>query len=128
MSGSPSDNGPSKQYSSCRTLSLITAYLKHFDPVTNLLDKLEEKNRNVQHLRDVIFKPELYDSVMVTSLMQAPMTSATMDDTMEDIVLKFQKTAQFNIVVLKEGKYVGFVSRAAVFSKYRLMLKEFSED
>ena len=83
---------------------------------------------HLNDIRDVIFKPELYDSVMVTSLMQAPMTSATMDDTMEDIVLKFQKTAQFNIVVLKEGKYVGFVSRAAVFSKYRLMLKEFSED
>lgn len=83
---------------------------------------------HLNDIRDVIFKPELYDSVMVANLMHAPMTSATMDDSMEDIVLKFQKTPQFNIVVLKDGKYIGFVSRANVFSKYRKMLKEFSED
>ena len=83
---------------------------------------------HLNDIRDVIFKPDLYDSVMVSSLMHAPMTSATLDDSMEDIVLKFQKTPQFNIVVLKDGKYIGFVSRANVFSKYRKMLKEFSED
>jgi CIC family chloride channel protein len=83
---------------------------------------------HLNDIRDVIFKQELYDSVMVSSLMHAPMTSATKDDSMEDIVEKFQRTPQFNIVVLEEGKYVGFVSRANVFSKYRKMLKEFSED
>jgi len=83
---------------------------------------------HLNDIRDVIFKPKLYESVQVTSLMHAPMTSATLDDSMEDIVMKFQKTPQFNIVVLKDGKYIGFVSRANVFSKYRKMLKEFSED
>ncbi len=83
---------------------------------------------HLNDIRDVIFKPELYDSVMVSNLMQAPMTSANMDDSMEDIVDKFQKTPHFNIVVLDHGKYIGFVSRANVFSKYRKMLKEFSED
>ncbi len=83
---------------------------------------------HLNDIRDVIFKPELYNKVMVSSLMNAPMTSAKKDDSMEDIVEKFQKTAQFNIVVLEDGKYIGFVSRANVFSKYRKMLKEFSED
>jgi CIC family chloride channel protein len=83
---------------------------------------------HLNDIRDVIFKPELYESVMVSSLMHAPMSSATMEDSMEDIVEKFQKTPHFNIVVLADGKYVGFVSRANVFSKYRKMLKEFSED
>jgi CIC family chloride channel protein len=83
---------------------------------------------HLNDIRDVIFKPELYDEVTVSSLMHAPMTSATMEDSMEDIVDKFQKTPHFNIVVLNQGKYVGFVSRANVFSKYRKMLKEFSED
>jgi CIC family chloride channel protein len=70
----------------------------------------------------------LYDTVMVSSLMQTPMSSATLDESMEEIVEKFQKTPHFNIVVLADGKYVGFVSRANVFSKYRKLLKEFSED
>jgi len=83
---------------------------------------------HLNDIRDVIFKPELYDEVQVSSLMHAPMTSATLNDSMEQIVEKFQKTPHFNIVVLDEGKYIGFVSRANVFSKYRKMLKEFSED
>lgn len=83
---------------------------------------------HLNDIRDVIFKPELYETVMVSSLMHAPMTSATMEDSMEDIVDKFQKTPHFNIVVLDQGRYVGFVSRANVFSKYRKMLKDFSED
>jgi CIC family chloride channel protein len=60
--------------------------------------------------------------------MNAPMTTATMEDTMEDIIEKFRKTPHYNIVVLKEGKYMGFFSRANVFSEYRKMLREFSED
>lgn len=83
---------------------------------------------HLNDIRDVIFKSELYETMMVSSLMHDPMTSATLDDSMEDIVDKFQKTPHFNIVVLEEGRYVGFVSRANVFSKYRKMLKEFSED
>jgi len=83
---------------------------------------------HLNDIRDVIFKPELYNKVMVSSLMNAPMTSAKRGDSMDEIVEKFQKTPQFNIVVLEDGKYVGFVSRANVFSKYRKMLKEFSED
>jgi CIC family chloride channel protein len=83
---------------------------------------------HLNDIRDVIFKPELYDTVMVSSLMQTPMSSATLDESMEEIVEKFQKTPHFNIVVLADGKYVGFVSRANVFSKYRKLLKEFSED
>jgi CIC family chloride channel protein len=83
---------------------------------------------HLNDIRDVIFKPELYDEVQVSSLMHAPMTSTTLNDSMEQIVEKFQQTPHFNIVVLDGGKYVGFVSRANVFSKYRKMLKEFSED
>ena len=48
-------------------------------------------------------------------------------DPMETVAGKFQHSGKFNLVVLDEGKYVGFVSRANVFSKYRELLKEFSE-
>ncbi len=83
---------------------------------------------HLNDIRHVIFEPALYDEMKVANLMNAPMTTAKMDDSMDEIVEKFQKTPQYNMVVLKDGKYVGFVSRAKVFSKYRNMLKEFSED
>lgn len=91
----------------------------------------EGEFRGIVHLNDirhVIFKPELYDTVLVENLMHSPMTTATLDNTVEEIVEKFQNTNHYNIVVLRDDKYIGFLSRANVFSKYRKMLKAFSED
>lgn len=83
---------------------------------------------HLNNIREVIFQPELYDEMKVTNLMNEPMATARLEDSMEQIVEKFQKTPHYNLVVLKDGKYVGFVSRAKVFSKYRSLLKKFSED
>jgi CIC family chloride channel protein len=83
---------------------------------------------HLNDIRHVIFQPELYESTKVTSIMNTPMSTANLEDSMEEIVDKFQKTPHYNIVVLNDGKYVGFVSRAKVFSTYRNMLKDFSED
>jgi CIC family chloride channel protein len=49
------------------------------------------------------------------------------DESMEEVAKKFSETSNFNLPVVKDGKYLGFVSRANVFSKYRELLKEFSE-
>ena len=46
----------------------------------------------------------------------------------ETVAGKFQHSGKYNLVVLDDGKYVGFVSRANVFSHYRQLLKDFSED
>lgn len=83
---------------------------------------------HLNNVRHVIFKPELYDSTKVNSLMYFPVNFVSPDDSMEEIVQKFQSSGHFNLPVLKDGKYVGFVSRANVLSKYRKLLKHFSED
>jgi CIC family chloride channel protein len=49
------------------------------------------------------------------------------DESMEDVARKFSESEHYNLPVLKNGKYIGFVSRANVFSTYREKLKEFSE-
>lgn len=83
---------------------------------------------HLNNIRHVIFRPELYDITEVRSLMYFPVNFVSPDDSMEDIVQKFQSSGHFNLPVLKDGKYVGFVSRANVLSKYRKLLKHFSED
>jgi CIC family chloride channel protein len=47
---------------------------------------------------------------------------------MEVVVHKFNQSGNYNLPVCKGGKYVGFVSRANIFSAYRKMLKHFSDD
>jgi CIC family chloride channel protein len=60
--------------------------------------------------------------------MNTPLATASLNESMEEIVEKFQNTQHYNIPVIGEGKYLGFVSRAAVLTKYRKLLKHFSED
>ena len=47
---------------------------------------------------------------------------------MEEIVQKFQKSGKYNIPVIRDGQYMGYISRANVFSAYRKMMSEISED
>lgn len=79
-------------------------------------------------IRNIMFKPELYDEKSVGSLMFMPGTSVSPDESMEEVAKKFQQSRNYNLPVLKDGKYIGFISRANVFSEYRKLLKDFSED
>jgi CIC family chloride channel protein len=82
----------------------------------------------INDIRHIIFNHALYNSVYVSNMMFMPDVYVNHDATMEDVAQKFHDTANYNIPVLDKGKYVGFVSRANVFSAYRKLVKEFSED
>ena len=82
----------------------------------------------LDQIRHTMFKPELYNSTMVKSLMFKPSNIVNIDDDMETVASKFQHSGKYNLVVLDGNKYVGFVSRANVFSHYRELLKDFSEE
>lgn len=75
-----------------------------------------------------MFKPELYDTTAVHTLLFMPSNVVNHDDDMETVAGKFQHSGKYNLVVLRDGKYEGFVSRANVFSHYREILKDMSED
>jgi CIC family chloride channel protein len=81
----------------------------------------------LDQIRNIMFKPELYNT-SIRELMFMPSVIVQYDDDMETVASKFQRSGKYNLVVLNNGKYVGFVSRANVFSKYRQLLKDFSEE
>ena len=109
-----------------------------------LIDVIKESHRNIfpvvdkennfygiifmDQLRHIMFQTEMYDSTLVKNLMFMPSKVVEWEDDMETVASKFQHSGKYNLVVLKDGKYIGFVSRANVFSQYRKLLKEFSED
>lgn len=82
----------------------------------------------INDIRNVIFDTKLYDITFVRNLMFMPDTIVTLDNTMEDVAKKFSETSDYNLPVINNGKYIGFVSRANVFSSYRNLVKEFSQD
>jgi chloride channel protein, CIC family len=79
-------------------------------------------------IRHILFNTELYQTTFVNQLMYVPETLVDIHETMEDVAQKFQNTAEYNLPVIDDGKYVGFVSRANVFSAYRKLVREFSQD
>ena len=82
----------------------------------------------INDIRHIIFEHDQYDTVYIRNLMYMPDTLIDKFATMEDVAQKFAETSHYNLPVLDNGKYVGFVSRANVFSAYRKLVKDFSED
>ncbi len=82
----------------------------------------------VNDLRKLIFKTGLYETILIKDLMFMPSVSVEPEETMDSVVKKFNESGYFNIPVIQNGKYIGFVSRANVFSAYRKLSEEFSED
>ena len=103
------------------------------DSTRNIYPVVDEDNNFygiifLDHIRHTMFKPELYETTTVRSLMFKPSKVVNVDDDMETVALKFQHSGKYNLVVLDGDKYIGFVSRANVFSHYRDILKDFSEE
>jgi len=82
----------------------------------------------VNDIRNIIFKQELYETTMVADIMFMPDPLVSSNDSMEVVAQKFQDSGNYNLPVIDDGKYIGFVSRARIFSSYRKLLKEFSDE
>ncbi len=78
-------------------------------------------------VRDIMFDHAQYDKIKVRDLMFVPRYYVTPNDTMEHIANIFSKTGNYNLPVIEDGKYLGFISRANLFSTYRRLLKSFSD-
>jgi len=79
-------------------------------------------------IRDIIFNTELYEKVEITELMHPPAAEISIDENMERVLEIFEETESWNLPVTDQGKYVGFISRSKIFTSYRKLLKEFSDD
>ncbi len=79
-------------------------------------------------IRHIMFNQDMYDNTLVRDLMHTPEWTIQSSDQMEEVARQFSESGRYNLPVLRDGKYLGFVSRARVFSSYREMLKNFSED
>ena len=80
-------------------------------------------------IRNIIFRQELYHRFTVGRFMVIPPARINMDDSMEEVMRKFDETKAWNLPVVDEdGKYKGFLSKSRVLNTYRQTLVDFSED
>ncbi len=79
-------------------------------------------------IRHIMFKQEKYESTFAKELMHSPPAFVTPNEDMDSVMQKFQMMNAWNLPVLEEGKYIGFVSKAKIFSVYRRLLIHFSKE
>ena len=101
---------------------------RNFFPVLN--ENMELQGIvTLNDIREIMFQPEMYDKVLVENLMISAADVVTTTDTMDDVMRKFNQTGYWNLPVLDDqGKYLGFISKSKLFTAYRKMLIQFSED
>lgn len=78
-------------------------------------------------VRKFMFDTSLYGT-SVEKIMVYPEYIINYDESMESIVQKFEESHKYNIVIVDNGKYLGYISRANVFTAYQATLKEISAE
>ena len=93
-------------------------------PAKNLLGEI-----NMNKIRHIIFRTELYNHFKVSQLMQQPKTKLRLGDPIEEVMQAFDKyNSQYLPVIDDEGQLYGYVSRTHLLTQYRQMVADFSNE
>ncbi len=109
-----------------------------------MVDVISKSNRNLfpvvnndnellgivllDEIRNIMFRPDLYRKMYVRRFMSMPPARVEVGDNMENVMKQFDRTGAWNLPVVENGKYVGFVSKSKIFNSYRRVLRHYSED
>lgn len=121
---------------------LIETDLKTIQPekkLKDLIKKVRKSNRNIfpvvsdknelmgivnlDDIRDIMFDKEAQENIEIRSLMHSPPDIVNEMDSMQKVMRKFEKTGAWNLPVIAEGKYKGFLSKSTIFNAYRNNLR-----
>lgn len=79
-------------------------------------------------IRPVMFNQELYDDIIASDVMQnAPAVIDIDNDRMSDVMQKFQDSSAWNLPVISNNKYIGFISKSKLLTAYRRKLITFTQ-
>tara|TARA_R110002073_G_scaffold279026_1_gene442903 strand:+ start:145992 stop:147710 length:1719 start_codon:yes stop_codon:yes gene_type:complete len=98
----------------------------------NLFPVTNQKNEFIgvillDDIREIMFDRKLYDTTTVEEYMHSPPDLIHFEtDTMQTVMNKFQSSGAWNLPVIRDGKYYGFVSKSKMLTVYRNKLIEAS--
>ena len=78
-------------------------------------------------VRKYMFDTSIYDT-SIEKIMVYPDYIINPEESMESVVKKFEESRKYNIPIIDDGKYLGYISRSNVFTTYQAMLKEISAE
>ena len=99
----------------------------------NLFPVLNDKNELLgvvllDEIRNIMFRPDLYRRMRVSTFMSIPPAKIEVGARMDTVMKTFDKTGAWNLPVVENGQYVGFVSKSKIFNSYRAVLRHYCDD
>ncbi len=83
----------------------------------------------LQNIRKVVFRQELYGVFTARQLMKKPPACLTIDDPMQLVMETMEATKAETLPVTgRDGLYIGFVSKTRLYTMYRQVLVDYSEE
>jgi CIC family chloride channel protein len=118
--------------------------IKRSDTLGDLVKVISESKRNIypvvdeynilegvvslDDVREIMFNPDLYETTFIKDLITIPPSYIDKRENIETVMDTFRKTGAWNLPVLDNGYYVGFISKSRIYSTYRELLIQFSEE
>jgi len=104
----------------------------------NLIDLVKISKRNIfpvvdddgalsgiitlDDFRGIMFDSEKQERVIVRQIMHSPPEILLDTDNMQSAMEKFERSGAWNLPVIQNGRYLGFVSKSRIFNTYRKRL------
>lgn len=130
-----------------KTDSVIETDFKTVKPTMSLkemVDIIATSNRNLfpvtddegmlmgvvllDDIRNIMFRPDLYRKMTVSRFMAMPPARIELSMPMEEVMRIFDETNAWNLPVVDNGKYIGFVSKSKIFNSYRRVLRHYCDE
>jgi chloride channel protein, CIC family len=108
-------------------IKVIAVSKRNLFPVVDKYNILEGVV-SLDDVREMMFQHELYDKILMKNIMTIPPSYIDQEENIEAVMDTFRKTDAWNLPVLDKGYYVGFISKSRIFSTYRELLVELSQE
>ena len=73
-------------------------------------------------IRDIMFDMEKRENTSVKNIMHSPPAFVSPHENMQSVMDKFEMSGAWNLPVIENGKYIGFLSKSRIFNTYRTKL------
>lgn len=103
-------------------VTVVKKSKRNIYPVVNDAGELEGVV-TLDDIRNEMFDTELQKSTTVSGYMHKAPANVSLKDTMRQVMNKFERTGAWNLPVIDDNKYVGFLSKSRIFSAYRSKLR-----
>lgn len=99
----------------------------------NIFPVVDEKKAlrgivTLDDIRDIMFDQTQQDSVFIRDLMHSPPEILLATENMQKAMEKFESSGAWNLPVIENGIYLGFVSKSRIFNAYRKRLIRQKQD